>query len=99
MAILCFAVIVFPLQAQPVVFGYQYDLDKEYFSGYMMVAGLLGPLGVYGNFYGVGVTRSPDYASPWPGDELVYTYERSYWVAPGIGLNFSLFPRVLLYAG
>ncbi|MCK4812592.1 MAG: hypothetical protein KAT14_01495 [Candidatus Marinimicrobia bacterium] len=98
--ILCLSVLaVAPMQGQALAIGYQYALVEEYISGYVMLFDVLGPVGVYSNFYGIGVTDYPDYESPWPGDELMFTIDKQYWAAQSVGATLSLFPGVYLYAG
>ena len=79
--------------------GYQYAVDEEYFSAYMMFFDIAGPVGVYGNFYGFGVTRYPDYREAWPDDELVFTTDRNYWAAQSAGLTLRLVEGIYLYGG
>ncbi len=101
--ILCAAAVILMLASGLQAFGfsagYQYAVDEEYFSAYLMFFDILGPLGVYGNFYGFGVTRHSDYLEPWPDDELMFTRDRDYWAAQSAGATFRLFEGVYLYAG
>lgn len=87
------------LPAQVLTVGYQFALFREYVSGYSMIHEILGPLGVYGNFYGVGSTRYPDYNEAWPGDQLSFTLDYQYWGALSGGITLRLFKGLYLYGG
>lgn len=98
--ILCIAVLfAIPAQGQGFALGYQYAFSGEYYSGYSMFFDLVGPVGVYANFYGIGVYNYADYNEPWPGDELVFTFDRDYWAAQSFGVTFRVFHGLYMYAG
>ena len=94
--VLLFAV---PAQGQGFALGYQYAFSGEYYSGYLMLFDIIGPIGTYANFYGIGVHDYADYADPWPGDELAFTIDRDYWAAQSFGATFRIFPGFYMYAG
>ncbi|MDZ7796236.1 MAG: hypothetical protein U5N56_03955 [Candidatus Marinimicrobia bacterium] len=87
------------LQALGLSTGYQYAIDEEYFSAYLMIFDMAGPVGIYGNFYGFGATRYPDYPEPRPGDERMFTMDRDYWMAQSAGLTLRLYDGIYLYTG
>ncbi len=98
--ILCVAVIsAIPARGQGFALGYQYAFSGEYYSGYFMLFDLLGPVGTYANFYGIGVYDGADYLEPWPDDELAFTTDRDYWAAQSFGATFRVIPGIYLYAG
>ncbi|MDD5710206.1 MAG: hypothetical protein PHC77_06735 [Candidatus Marinimicrobia bacterium] len=86
-------------RGQQLTTGYQFALFREYLSGYAMLLDLYGPLGFYGNFYGIGSTRYPDYLEVWPGDELAFSIDYQYWGALSGGITLRLFPGLYLYGG
>ena len=98
--VLCIALMfAAPVQGQGFAMGYQYAFSGEYYSGYVMTFDLLGPLGIYGNFYGIGVYDYADYDEPWPGDEFQFTIDKDYWASQSIGATLRIFPGLYLYAG
>ena len=98
--ILCMA-IIFVIPAQGIGFsvGFQYAFSGEEYSGYMMTYDIIGPIGAYVNFYGLGVTDRAMFEEPWPGDPLEFTIEKTYWAAQSIGLTLRILPGIYIYGG
>jgi hypothetical protein len=88
-----------PVQGQGFALGYQYAFSGEYYSGYAMTYDLIGPIGVYMNFYGLGVYDYADYDDPWPGDELQFVLDKDYWAAQSFGITLRLLPGFYAYGG
>jgi len=98
--IICMAIVLaVPARGQGFSLGYQYAFSGEEYSGYFMVYDIVGPLGAYVNFYGLGVTDHPMFDEPWPGDPLEFTIDRDYWAAQSVGLTFRIFPGFYVYGG
>ena len=79
--------------------GYQYAFSGEEYSGYFMTYDVIGPVGAYMNFYGLGVMKYGMYEEPWPGDPLEFTIEKDFWAAQSFGLTVRILPGFYLYGG
>ena len=99
-ALILFALTVFaPAKGQGVVLGYQYAFSGEEYSGYLMNYDMVGPIGAYISFYGLGVTDHAMFDEPWPGDPLEFTLEKDYWAAQSFGLTLRILPGFYVYGG
>lgn len=92
-------VLAVPASGQGFSVGYQYAFSGEYYSGYAMSFDLIGPVGVYMNFFGLGVMDGGDYNTPWPGDELQFEIDKDYWAAQSFGLTLRILPGFYVYGG